>query len=140
MTYNNNLFSTTASTLTFITIVTCAVELSGVISMQISHCIYTATGWYPYAFIPQVAHENLQANQCKYTQTKDSQNHHIWKFLYWLEQSSYNGLQTCEQQITQHVIMQRIIQWAEFIHFKNNCMWSGKVFFYFHKKYIKLST
>ena len=46
-----------------------------------------------HAFIPQVAHKELQPNQCKHAQTEHSQDHDIRELLHRLDQGSHDGLQ-----------------------------------------------
>lgn len=47
------------------------------------------------AFLPQVSHEELQADESEDAQTEDGEDHHIGEFLHRLDQSSDNGLQAC---------------------------------------------
>lgn len=50
--------------------------------------------WDENAFLPQVSHEELEANQGKDTETKDGQDHGISQLLHWLDESADDGLQT----------------------------------------------
>ena len=49
----------------------------------------------PYTLVPQVAHEQLEADEGKHTEAEDGEDHHVGELLHRLDQSSHNGLQTC---------------------------------------------
>ena len=46
----------------------------------------------------QVAHEQLQPNQCKHAQTEHSQDHDIRELLHWLDQGPHDGLQALKKE------------------------------------------
>ena len=46
------------------------------------------------ALLPQVAHEELQANQGEDAQAEHGQDHHVRQLLHRLDQSAHDGLQT----------------------------------------------
>lgn len=52
------------------------------------------------ALLPQVSHEELQADESEDAQAEDGEDHHISEFLHRLDQSSDNGLQACRPQRT----------------------------------------
>lgn len=47
----------------------------------------------PDALLPQQPHEELQADECEHTQTKDGQDHDICQLPHRLDQSPHNGFQ-----------------------------------------------
>lgn len=53
------------------------------------------------ALLPQVSHEELQADESEDAQTEDGEDHHIGEFLHRLDQSSDDGLQACRPQRTE---------------------------------------
>lgn len=52
--------------------------------------------WPADALLPQVPHEELEANEGENGQRKHRQDHHVHHLLHRLDQSSHNGLQTWE--------------------------------------------
>ena len=45
-------------------------------------------------FVPQVAHEELQADEGEDTEAEDREDHHIGQLLHGLDQGPHDGLQT----------------------------------------------
>lgn len=54
------------------------------------------------ALLPQVTHEELQANEGKHTEAEHGQDHHVRQLLHRLDQRAHNGLQACPRSIGQH--------------------------------------
>lgn len=48
----------------------------------------------PYAFVPQISHKQLEADQGENRQSENGQNHDVHHFLHGLDQGGHNGLQT----------------------------------------------
>lgn len=46
-----------------------------------------------YTFIPQVAHEELQPDECEHTETEHSEYHDVRQLLHRLDQGPHDGLQ-----------------------------------------------
>ena len=53
----------------------------------------------PDTLLPQVAHEELQADEGENTETEDSQDHHVCQLLHGLDQCTHNGLQSWRREI-----------------------------------------
>jgi len=48
--------------------------------------------WRPFdTFLPQISHEELQANESKHAETEDGEDHDIRQFLHRLNQGANNG-------------------------------------------------
>ena len=50
-----------------------------------------------YTFIPQVAHEQLQPDESKDTQTEHREDHDVRQLLHRLDQGPHDGLQACKE-------------------------------------------
>lgn len=53
-----------------------------------------AADWKTNALLPQVAHEELQADEGKDTEAENGEDHDVWQLLYRLDQCTNYGLQT----------------------------------------------
>lgn len=54
--------------------------------------VLTVANWRPFdTFLPQISHEQLQANESKHAETEDGEDHDIRQFLHRLNQGSNNG-------------------------------------------------
>ena len=62
-------------------------------SIQYAFYCFIIFKWSPHTFLLQVAHKELQPNQCKHAQTEHSQDHDVRKLLHRLDQGPYDGLQ-----------------------------------------------
>lgn len=65
------------------------------------------------AFLPQVSHEELQANKSEDAQTEDGEDHHISEFLHRLDQSSDDGLQACRTELLKKKIHKKDRRWQD---------------------------
>ena len=54
-----------------------------------------------YTFIPQVAHEELQPDECEHTETEHSEYHDVRQLLHRLDQGPHDGLQAWEKEVYQ---------------------------------------
>lgn len=50
-----------------------------------------------HALLPQVSHEELQADEGEDAQAEDSEDHHVSQLLHRLDQSAHDGLQACRR-------------------------------------------
>lgn len=75
--------------LTFVHDVVVPVEVLATVGL-VAFC---AVDWPENTLVAEVAHEELEADECKDAQAEHGQDHHIRKLLHGLDQGAHDGLQ-----------------------------------------------
>lgn len=75
----------------------CGVVKYGAVE-EVEFCLVCCDGP-PDAFVPQISHKQLEADEGEHRQSENGQNHDVHHFLHGLDQGGHNGLQTWQNTV-----------------------------------------